>query len=161
MPMARITLRGQTVTTIGELPPVGAPAPSFTLTDTDLGVVSSEQFHDKALLLNIFPSIDTPVCATSVRKFNQDAASSGLTVLCVSNDLPFALHRFCGAEGIDNIATASAFRDSFGQDYGITMVDGAMAGLLGRAIVVIDARGKIAYTELVPEIADPPNYNAG
>jgi thiol peroxidase len=159
--MAQITLRGNPVHTIGELPAVGSSAPQFSLTGTDLGAVTSEQFSGKPLLLNIFPSVDTPVCATSVRTFNERAGASGLTVLCVSKDLPFAQKRFCGAEGIENVMTASAFRDSFGEDYGITIVDGAMAGLLARAVVVIGADGKVAYTELVPEIGVEPSYDAG
>ena len=158
--MAEITLSGNPVHTVGELPSVGSPAPAFTLTGTDLGAVGSEQFRGKALLLNIFPSVDTPVCANSVRKFNEQAAARGLEVLCVSKDLPFALSRFCGAEGIDNVTSASAFRDSFGEDYGITLADGAMAGLLARAVVVIGADGTVAYTQLVPEIADEPDYDA-
>jgi thioredoxin-dependent peroxiredoxin len=158
--MAPITLRGNAINTVGELPAVGSPAPGFTLTGTDLGAVSSDQFHGKPVLLNVFPSIDTPVCATSVRTFNERAANSGVAVLCVSNDLPFAQKRFCGVEGIDNVTTASAFRDSFGQDYGITITDGPMAGLLGRAVVVIGADGNVAYTELVPEIAQEPDYDA-
>ncbi|WP_018599872.1 thiol peroxidase [Mycobacterium sp. 155] len=158
--MAQITLRGNPINTVGELPAVGSPAPSFTLTGTDLGPVTSEQFRDKAVLLNIFPSIDTGTCATSVRTFNEKAAASGATVVCVSKDLPFAQSRFCGAEGIENVTTASAFRDGFGEDYGITIADGPMAGLFGRAVVVIGADGNVAYTELVPEIADEPNYDA-
>jgi thiol peroxidase len=158
--MAQITLRGNPINTVGELPVVGAAAPDFTLTGTDLAPVSSEQFRGKSVLLNIFPSVDTPVCALSVRTFNERAAASGLSVLCVSNDLPFAQKRFCGAEGIENVTTASAFRDSFGQDYGITIADGPMAGLLGRAVVVIGADGNVAYAELVPEIATEPNYDA-
>jgi|SRR6478672_7060160 len=158
--MAQITLRGNAINTVGELPAVGSPAPGFTLTGIDLGAVSSDQFQGKAVLLNVFPSIDTPVCATSVRTFNERAAAGGATVLCVSNDLPFAQKRFCGAEGIENVTTASAFRDSFGQDYGITITDGPMAGLLGRAVVVIGADGNVAYTELVPEIAQEPDYDA-
>jgi thiol peroxidase len=158
--MAQITLRGNPINTVGELPAVGLRAPGFSLTGTDLGVVSSEQFSDKPVLLNIFPSLDTPVCATSVRTFNERAAGSGLSVLCVSNDLPFAQKRFCGAEGIENVTTASAFRDSFGDDYGVTIADGPMAGLLARAVVVIDVDGNVAYAELVPEIAQEPNYDA-
>src|ERR1700704_4919420 len=160
MRMAQITLRGNSINTIGELPAVGSPAPGFALTGTDLGVVSSEQFGDKPLLLNIFPSVDTPVCATSVRTFNERVAGSGVSVLCVSNDLPFAQKRFCGAEDIENVTTASAFRDSFGEDYGVTIADGPMAGLLARAVVVIGADGNVAYAELVPEIAQEPNYDA-
>lgn len=158
--MAQITLRGNAINTVGELPAVGAAAPSFTLTGTDLGAVTDEQFRGKPLLLNIFPSVDTPVCATSVRTFNERAAGSGATVLCVSKDLPFAQKRFCGSEGIENVTTASAFRGSFGEDFGISLADGPMAGLLGRAVVVIGADGKVAYTELVPEIGTEPNYDA-
>jgi thioredoxin-dependent peroxiredoxin len=158
--MAQITLRGNQINTIGELPAVGAAAPEFTLTGTDLGPVSSEQFSGKPLLLNVFPSVDTPVCAISVRTFNDRAAGAGVSVLCVSNDLPFAQKRFCGAEGIENVTTASAFRDSFGNDYGVTITDGPMAGLLARAVLVVGADGKVAYTELVPEIGQEPNYDA-
>ena len=158
--MAQITLRGNPINTVGDLPAVGSPAPAFTLTGTDLGTVSLAQFSGKPVLLNIFPSVDTPVCATSVRKFNEQAAARGMTVLCVSKDLPFALSRFCGAEGIENVISASAFRDSFGEDYGLTITDGPMAGLLGRAVVVIGADGKVAYSELVPEIAQEPDYDA-
>jgi thiol peroxidase len=158
--MAQITLRGNSINTVGELPPVGSRAPGFALTGTDLGVVSSEQFGDKPVLLNIFPSVDTPVCATSVRTFNERAVDSGVSVVCVSKDLPFAQKRFCGAEGIENVTTASAFRDSFGEDYGVTITDGPMAGLLARAVVVIGVDGNVAYSELVPEIAQEPNYDA-
>ncbi|MBJ7341252.1 thiol peroxidase [Mycolicibacterium sp.] len=158
--MAQITLRGNPINTVGELPAVGAPAPAFTLTGTDLGAVSSDDYRGKALLLNIFPSVDTPVCATSVRTFNERASDGGVSVLCVSNDLPFAQSRFCGAEGIENVKAASAFRDSFGADYGITITDGPMAGLLGRAVVVVGADGNVAYAELVPEIGQEPNYDA-
>jgi thioredoxin-dependent peroxiredoxin len=158
--MAQITLRGNQINTVGELPAVGSPAPEFTLTGTDLGEVSSSQFSGTPVLLNIFPSVDTPVCATSVRTFNERAAAGGASILCVSKDLPFAQNRFCGAEGIENVKTASAFRDGFGEDYGVTIVDGPMAGLLARAIVVIGADGNVAYTELVPEIAEEPNYDA-
>lgn len=148
------------MTTAGELPAVGDSAPAFSLTGTDLGAVESTQFGGKPLLLNIFPSIDTPVCATSVRTFNERAAASGFAVVCVSNDLPFAQKRFCGAEGIENVTSASAFRSSFGADYGVTIADGPMAGLLARAVVVVGADGKVAYTELVPEIASEPDYDA-
>ena len=153
-------MRGNPINTAGELPAVGSPAPAFALTGGDLQPVSSEQFHGKSVLLNIFPSVDTPVCATSVRTFNERAAAGGLSVLCMSKDLPFAQGRFCGAESIENVKTASAFRDSFGDDYGVTIVDGPFAGLLARAVVVIDADGNVAYSELVPEIANEPNYDA-
>ncbi|OCB28103.1 lipid hydroperoxide peroxidase [Mycobacterium malmoense] len=158
--MAQITLRGNPINTVGELPAVGSPAPAFSLTGGDLGAVSSGQLGGKAVVLNIFPSVDTPVCAASVRTFNERAAASGATVLCVSKDLPFAFARFCGAEGIENVTTASAFRSSFGEDYGVTLEDGPMAGLLARAIVVVGPDGKVTYTELVPEIAQEPNYDA-
>ncbi|GLV10055.1 putative thiol peroxidase [Mycobacterium intracellulare subsp. chimaera] len=153
-------MRGNPINTVGELPAVGSKAPGFSLVGGDLAAVSSEQFAGKPVVLNIFPSIDTPVCATSVRTFNERAAGAGATVVNVSKDLPFAQARFCGAEGIENVKTASAFRDSFGEDYGVTLTDGPMAGLLARAIVVIGADGNVVYTELVPEIAQEPNYDA-
>ncbi|BBX96616.1 thiol peroxidase [Mycobacterium lacus] len=158
--MAQITLRGNPINTVGELPAVGSPAPEFTLTGGDLGVLSSDQFRGKPVLLNIFPSVDTPVCAASVRTFNERAAASGASVVCVSKDLPFAFQRFCGAEGIENVKTASTFRDSFGEAYGVTIADGPMAGLLARAVVVIGPDGNVTYTELVPEIAQEPDYDA-
>ncbi|WP_167105023.1 thiol peroxidase [Mycobacterium sp. DL592] len=158
--MAQITLRGNPINTVGELPAVGAAAPEFTLTGTDLGNVETGQYSGKAVVLNIFPSVDTPVCATSVRTFNERAAATGVPVVNVSKDLPFALKRFCGAEGIENVVSASAFRSSFGEDYGVTIVDGPMAGLLGRAVVVVGADGTVTYTELVPEIGQEPNYDA-
>ncbi len=159
--MAQITLRGNPINTVGELPAVGSPAPGFTLTGTDLGAVGDDRFRGKPLLLNIFPSVDTPVCAASVRTFNERAAAGGGAVLCVSKDLPFAQKRFCGAEDIENVTSASAFRDSsFGDDYGVTITDGPMAGLLARAVVVVDADGKVSYTELVPEIGQEPDYDA-
>jgi thiol peroxidase len=158
--MAQITLKGNPINTVGDLPAVGAQAPAFDLTGTDLGSVDSGQFNGKALVLNIFPSIDTGICAASVRTFNERVGASGVTVVNVSKDLPFAQSRFCGAEGIENVTSASAFRSSFGEDYGITLADGPMAGLLGRAVVVIGADGKVVYTELVPEIVQEPNYDA-
>jgi thiol peroxidase len=153
-------MRGNPIHTVGELPAVGTPAPSFSLTGNDLGAVTNEQFLDKPLLLNIFPSVDTPVCATSIRTFNERVGGTGAAVVCVSKDLPFAQKRFCGAEDIENVQTASAFRDNFGEDYGVTIADGPFAGLLGRAVVVIGADGNVLYTELVPEIAEEPNYDA-
>jgi thiol peroxidase len=158
--MADITLRGNPIHTSGELPGVGEQAPAFTLTGTDLADVGNGDFAGEPVVLNIFPSIDTQVCATSVRTFNQRAAGDGVNVLCVSNDLPFAQGRFCGAEGIDNVKAASAFRSSFGADYGVTITDGPLAGLLARSVVVLDGDGKVTYTELVPEIAQEPNYDA-
>jgi thiol peroxidase len=159
--MAHVTLRGNPVTTVGELPAVGDPAPAFSLTGTNLGPVNSSDFAGQPVVLNIFPSIDTPTCATSVRTFNQRAAeANGVPVLCVSNDLPFAQSRFCAAEGIENVTPASAFRSSFGSDYGVTITDGPLEGLLARSVVVVDSAGNVAYTELVPEIADEPDYEA-
>jgi thiol peroxidase len=158
--MAQITLRGNAINTIGELPAVGSPAPGFTLTGTDLGEVKADGFANKPLLLNIFPSVDTPVCSASVRTFNERAAADGVSVLCVSKDLPFAQKRFCGAEDIENVEIASAFRTGFGEDYGVTITDGPMAGLLARAVVVIGADGAVTYTELVPEIGQEPDYDA-
>ncbi|WP_445169260.1 thiol peroxidase [Mycolicibacterium sp. Dal123E01] len=158
--MAQITLRGNPINTVGDLPAVGAQAPAFDLTGTDLGSVDSGSFGGKALVLNIFPSVDTPVCGISVRTFNERVGAAGTAVVNVSKDLPFAQKRFCGAEGIENVVAASAFRSSFGEDYGITITDGPMAGLLGRAVVVVGADGKVVYTELVPEIGQEPNYDA-
>ena len=146
--------------TVGDLPAVGSPAPAFVLAGLDLSPVTSESFAGKALVLNIFPSVDTPTCATSVRTFNERAAAGGAAVLCVSKDLPFAMSRFCGAEGIGNVTSASAFRDGFGDDYGVTIADGPMAGLLARAVVVIGADGTVKHTQLVGEIADEPDYDA-
>ena len=159
--MAKITLKGNPVTTIGELPKVGAKAPDFTLVKTDLGNVSLKDFAGKKVVLNIFPSIDTAVCALSVRTFNQKAAALANTVvLCVSKDLPFAHKRFCGAEGIEKVVAVSAFRGpDFGKDYGVTIQDGGLAGLFARAVVVIGADGRVLYQELVPEIAQEPNYD--
>ena len=158
--MTEITFRGNPIHTVGDLPAVGEPAPAFNLTGTDLGDVSKDGFSGQPVVLNIFPSIDTQVCATSVRTFNERVAENGVAVLCVSADLPFAAARFCGAEGIENVKAASTFRSSFGGDYGVTMTDGPLAGLLARAVVVVDGNGKVAYTELVPEIAQEPNYDA-
>ncbi|WP_203568368.1 thiol peroxidase [Aestuariimicrobium ganziense] len=158
--MANTLFKGSEVHTVGDLPNVGAQLPTFTLVGNDLSDVTLEQFEGKRVVLNIFPSIDTGVCATSVRTFNQKAAGlDGAVVLCVSNDLPFALGRFCGAEGIDNVVTASAFRSSFGSEYGVTMTDGPLAGLLARSVVVINERGEIVHTELVPEITTEPDYD--
>lgn len=160
--MAKISSRGEIVETSGELPAVGATAPSFSLRKADLSPITLADYEGSRLVLNIFPSIDTPTCAKSVRQFNQSAAAMPNTkVLCVSADLPFALGRFCGAEGIENVETASVYRSpEFGRDYGIYMAEGRLAGLLARAIVVIDESGKVIHTELVPEIAQEPDYDA-
>jgi len=148
--------------TNGELPAVGSSAVGFTLTATNLKEVSLKDFAGKNVVLNIFPSIDTSTCATSVREFNKRVASVDNTVvLCISKDLPFAQKRFCGAEGIDRAITLSDFRNfGFGKTYGVELLDSAFAGLLARAVVVIDSTGKIKYTELVPRIGDEPNYEA-
>lgn len=159
--MASVTLRGNPIATSGELPSVGAAAPAFDLVKSDLSSVSSADLSGKRVVLNIFPSIDTPVCATSVRTFNEKAASLDNTaVVCVSADLPFALGRFCGAEGIENVVASSTFRSTFGGDYGVTMTDGPLAGLLARSVVVLDEQGTVVHAELVPEIAQEPDYDA-
>jgi len=159
--MAEITLRGNPIHTVGELPAVGSPAPAFTLTGLNLSDVTAGDFAGKNLVLNIFPSIDTPTCATSVRTFNQRAADLGDTVvLCVSADLPFAQNRFCGAEGIENVKTGSTFRGNFGEQFGVTLAEGPMAGLMARAVVVVDANGNVVHSQLVPEIAQEPDYDA-
>ena len=160
--MAKITLKGGPVETIGELPKVGSSAPNFTLTKTDLSDATLKDYAGKRLILNIFPSVDTPTCALSVKRFNEEASKSKNTaVLCVSADLPFAHKRFCGAEGIENVESASVFRSpSFGKDYGLVITTGVLKGLLSRAIVVIDGSGKVLHTQQVAEIADEPNYAA-
>jgi len=160
--MAQITLKGNAIQTKGELPKTGSKAPDFKLTKADLSDITLKDFAGKKVLLNIYPSIDTGICAMSVRKFNQDAANIENTVVIgVSRDLPFALARFCGAEGIDKVITTSELRDAnFGESYGVRIATGAMAGLLSRAVVVIDAAGNVVYTEQVPEIAQEPNYDA-
>lgn len=160
--MSQVLLKGNAISTSGELPKVGSAAPDFRLTKSDMGDVSLKDFVGKKILLNIYPSIDTGICATSVRKFNVDAAGiSNTVVVGVSRDTPFALGRFCGAEGIDKVVTTSELRDlSFGERYGVRITSGGMAGLLARSVVVIDANGKVAYTELVPEIVSEPNYQA-
>ncbi len=159
--MAEVTLGGNPVHTSGELPAVGSAAPSYTLTGSDLGDVSSGDYAGKNVVLNIFPSIDTPTCATSVRTFNERAAGLDDTVvLCVSADLPFAAGRFCGAEGIENVKTASTFRSDFGADYGVNLTDGPLAGVLARAVVVVGPDGNVKHTELVGEIAQEPDYDS-
>jgi len=160
--MAQITFKGNPIHTAGDLPKAGAKAPDFTLTKTDLSDVSLKDFNGKKIVLNIFPSIDTPVCQASTRKFNEELNNlSDTVVLCVSKDLPFALNRFCGAEGLKNVVPASELRDSsFSQNYGAKITDGPLKGLLSRAIVVIDEKGQVKYAEQVPEIAQEPNYQA-
>jgi thioredoxin-dependent peroxiredoxin len=158
--MAQITLKGNLIHTAGFLPKVGEMAHDFTLTKSDLSPVSLGEFKGKKVVLNIFPSIDTSVCATSVRRFNEEAGKLRNTVvLCISKDLPFAHGRFCGAEGLQNVITASDFRDSrFSDAYGVGIVDSPLAGLLSRAVVVVDEIGKVVYTEQVPEIGQEPDY---
>jgi thiol peroxidase len=158
--MATVTLRGNPIQTNGELPSVGSSAPSFSLVGSDLAEVSEAKFAGKKVVLNIFPSIDTPTCATSVRTFNEKAAGTDAVVLCVSEDLPFAQNRFCGSEGIENVMTASSFRSDFGAAYGLEMTDGPLKGLLARAVVVLDETGTVIHSELVPEIAQEPDYSA-
>jgi thiol peroxidase len=160
--MATITFKGSAVKTEGNLPTKGSVAPDFKLVKNDLSEVSLKDFAGKKVVLNIFPSIDTGVCAASVRKFNAEASSlSNTVVLCVSRDLPFAHSRFCGAEGLNNVVSASEFRtDQFSKAYGVKMADGPLAGLLSRAVVVVDETGKVVYTEQVPEIAQEPDYSA-
>ena len=160
--MASITLGGNPVHTSGELPAVGSKLADFKLVQNDLSVASLGDFAGKKLVLNIFPSVDTGTCAASVRKFNQSASDLENTkVLCISRDLPFAQKRFCGAEGLENVVNLSDFKEgSFGKANGLEIVDGPLAGLHSRAIIVVDADGTITHTEQVAEIADEPNYEA-
>ena len=160
--MATVTLKGNPVETSGNLPAKGAQAPAFTVVKSDLSTVGLQDFAGKRLVLNIFPSVDTATCAMSVRKFNEQASQLDNTaVLCVSADLPFALNRFCGAEGIKNVTTASVFRSpEFGRDYGVLFTSGPLQGLLSRAVVVVGSDGKVLHTQQVAEIADEPDYAA-
>lgn len=159
--MADITFQGNPVTTVGELPQQGSKAPAFELVGNDLSAVTSADFTGQKVVLNIFPSVDTGVCAQSVRSFNQKTGElENTAVVCVSADLPFAQARFCGAEGIESVVTASSFRSTFGQDYGVSMESGPLAGLLSRAVVVLDAQGQVVYTEQVPEIGQDPDIDA-
>jgi len=158
--MAIIKLSGNPINTIGELPKVGEKAPDFELINADLSVSKLSDYKGSKVVLNIFPSIDTGVCATSVRQFNKEASTlSNTKVLCISKDLPFAQSRFCGAEGLENVVNHSDFRyGKFGKDYGVEIVDGPLEGLHSRAVVVIDEAGTVAYTEQVPDIVQEPNY---
>ena len=161
--MATVTFKNQlTVTLNGQLPAVGSIAPNFAATKADLSDVHLEDWRGQRVVLNIFPSVDTGVCAASVRRFNAEAAAlENTAVLCLSKDLPFALNRFCGAEGLDKVVPLSTFRcNCFTDGYGLLQTDGPLRGLLVRAVVVIDTDGKILYTELVPEITEEPNYEA-
>ncbi len=158
--MASITLKGNAINTLGELPKIGSKAIDFKLVKNDLSIVSLADFAGKKLVLNIFPSIDTGTCATSVRTFNQKVAGlENTVVLCISRDLPFAQSRFCGTEGIANALTLSDFNTGeFGKNYGLTIVDGPLAGLHSRAVVVLNENSEVVYTEQIGEIVDEPNY---
>lgn len=159
--MAKTHLEGNEVSTVGELPAVGSTAPDFTVVKDDLSEVSLKDFAGKKLILNIFPSVDTGVCAASVRRFNKEAADmDGVNVLCVSMDLPFAFGRFCGAEGIENVTTASAFRSTFGKDYGVKLAESPMAGLLARSVIVLDEQGKVLYSKINDEITQEVDFQA-
>jgi thioredoxin-dependent peroxiredoxin len=158
--MAQVTFKGNPINTAGSLPRVGSAAPDFTVVKTDLTSISLGELKGKKTVLNIFPSIDTPVCANSVRRFNVEASKLANTViLCISRDLPFAQKRFCAAEGLENVIPASEYRDSsFSSAYGVMLVDSPLQGLFSRAIVVVDEKGAVVYTEQVPEIAQEPDY---
>lgn len=159
--MAKTAFQGNEVNTVGDLPAVGSVAPAFNLLKTDLSELSLSDLAGKKVVLNIFPSIDTGICAASTRRFNEEAGKLNNTVVvCVSVDLPFALGRFCAAEGLEEVVPTSAFRSSFGNDYGITISGGALDSLLSRAVVVIDESGKVVHSELVKEITEEPDYSA-
>jgi thiol peroxidase len=160
--MATITLKGNEIHTKNDLPNIGADAPLFTLVKEDLSLLQASELKGKKVVLNIFPSLDTGVCAASVRHFNKMASDGlGATVVCISKDLPFAHKRFCEAEGLTNVITASDFRDTnFGDAYGTEIIDGPMAGLHSRAVVVVNEEGNVVYTEQVPEIVQEPDYEA-
>src|SRR5690625_1416999 len=159
--MAQSTLDGNSINTVGDLPSGAAQAPDFTLVDSELNEFSLSDFRGKRVVLNIFPSLDTGICAQSVRDFNARAASLDNTqVVCVSADLPFDQGRFCAAEGIDDVVTGSVFLSTFGQDYGVKIADCPLAGVMSRAVVVIDENGVVTYTEQVPEIKQDPNVDA-
>ena len=160
--MATVTLGGAPFAISGNVPAAGDAAPDFTLTGGDLGDISLADYAGQRLILNIFPSVDTPVCAASVRRFNQEASGlDGVSVLCVSRDLPFAHGRFCVAENIEAVRCASELRDgSFGEAYGLRITEGPLAGLLARAVVVVDGDGTVRHSELVPEIKQEPDYDA-
>lgn len=158
--MATIKFKGNDISTHGELPATGNQAPDFKLTKTDLSIASLADFKGKKVVLNIFPSLDTGVCAASVRRFNSEAEKNPNTVvLCISDDLPFAHSRFCAAEGLEKVISLSEMQHrNFGEDYGVRMTSGPLAGILSRAVVVVDEQGKVIYTEQVPEITQEPDY---
>ncbi|MGP6173061.1 thiol peroxidase [Corynebacterium sp. A21] len=159
--MATTNFQNDPTQTSGELPKVGDTLPDFTLVGTDLAEFSAGEFSGKRVVLNIFPSVDTGVCASSVRKFNELAADlENTAVLSISHDLPFALGRFCGAEGIENVTSGSAFRTSFGEDLGLVLEGSPLKGLLARSVIIADEAGKVTHVELVPEITTEPDYDA-
>jgi thiol peroxidase len=159
--MATTALGGSPVNTVGELPAVGDSCPAFSITKGDLTELSPADLAGSRVVLNIFPSVDTPVCATSVRKFNEIASGLDNTVVvCVAADLPFAMGRFCGAEGLSNVVTASTFRSDFGDVLGVKLAEGPFAGLLARSVIVLDEAGTVVHSQLVPEIANEPDYDA-
>lgn len=160
--MAKITFKGNPVNTAGDLPRKGAEAPDFKLVKTDLSEVSLHDYQGKRIVLNIFPSVDTGVCAASVRRFNDVASKQeNAAVLCISRDLPFAHARFCGAEGLENVVSLSEYKDEvFSQNYGVKMIDGPLEELLSRAVVVIDEEGKVIHSEQVDDITHEPDYDA-
>lgn len=160
--MANVTLGGTPVNTSGTLPLTETKAPDFKLTTTELASKSLSDYAGYNIVLNVFPSVDTGTCASSVRAFNKAASTLENTkVLCISKDLPFAMARFCGAEGLDNVENLSDFKDgNFGKTYGLDFIDGPFEALLSRCVIIIDSEGTVKYTEQVPEIADEPNYEA-
>ncbi len=160
--MAEVTFKGNPIHTSGNLPAIGSPTPEFRLVTTDLGEVTPRDFAGKTVVLNIFPSVDTAVCAASVRRFNAELDKLGdVAVLCASADLPFAHKRFCAAEGLERVKSVSDMRDKgFGDRYGVKITDGPLAGLLARAVVVVGGDGRVTYTQLVPEIGQEPDYEA-
>ncbi|AKK74601.1 peroxidase [Chryseobacterium sp. P1-3] len=159
--MSTITLKGNEVHTIGTLPSIGTTVKDFALVDSGLNVKTLENYEGKKKVFNIFPSIDTPTCAASSRRFNEEASKLDDTVVInISKDLPFALGRFCAAEGLNNVETLSDFRSSFGDDYEVTITDSPLKGLLSRAVIVTDENNKVVYTEQVSEIANEPDYEA-
>lgn len=160
--MTTITFQGSPVHTVGELPAIGSQAPAFILTRNDLSDITSADCLGKKVVLNIFPSLDTPICASAVKRFNEIAGDhKDVTVLCVSADLPFAQNRFCSTDNLKNVVPVSVFRHTdFGKKYGVQIIDGPLAGLLSRAVIVLDKDGKVVYTEQVQELADEPDYQA-
>jgi thiol peroxidase len=157
--MSKITLKGNPINTSGNLPKLGCKATDFNLVANNLSVKTLADYKGQKVVLNIFPSLDTATCAASVRRFNAEASKMENTkVLCISKDLPFAQARFCGAEGLENVETLSDFRTTFSKDYGLEIVDGPLAGLCSRVVIILDENGKVKYKQQVPEIVDEPNY---